>query len=483
MSLIPFAKFMPDTPDHKMGSSQYSKNVIPRGGYWTPFKDLSTVTDALTARCQGAFAAADVNGDIQFFAGDITKLYKLLSGAAWDDVTGVTYSVPAEEKWEFSQYGLRILATNIDDPIQSYVMGTSTDFAALGGSPPQARHIGVIRDFVVLGNVATAPSRVQWCDIDDPTDWSTGLSDYQDLPNGGWVQGIVGGENGLIFCETSIYRMLYGGDASIVFQFDEAERNRGLYVPGSLCHLGQRVFYLSSDGFYMCSTNGGDSVPIGARRVDRWFFDNAEETDYFRMTSTIDPRNKLVMWSFRSVDALTSNPDKILVYNWEADEWAVVDNVLEYLFGSRSVGVTLDNLDSISSSLDALAFSLDSRAWTPGALSLAAFNADHKLGNFSGSNLEATLETMESDISEGRRSTVTAVKPVADTASSVVKIGYKERAGDTVAYGSEASQRTSGDCPVRVSGRYLRGRMRIPAATTWTTAQGLEVVAHDDGER
>lgn len=481
--MIPFAKFMPDSPDHKMGSSQYIKNAIPRGGFWAPIKGLSSLSDALTAKCRGAFTAVANDGSVYFFAGDTTKLYRIQTGAAWEDVSGATYTLSSDETWQFVQYGSRIIALHVDDPVQSYVMGSSTDFANLAGSPPQARYGVVIRDFVVLGSIDGSPSRVQWCDIDDPTDWSGGLSDYQDLPTGGWVQGIIGGENGLIFCETSIYRMLYGGDATTVFQFDEVERNRGLYVPGALAHMGSRVFYLSSDGFYMCSTNGGDSQPIGARRVDRWFFDNVEESDLYLMTSVVDPRNKLVLWGFRSTLAVTANPDKILIYNWEIDEWGVIDCVHEYLFGSRAVGVTLEDLDAISSSLDALAFSLDSRAWTPGALSLSAFDADHKLASFSGDNLEATLETMESDIADGRRSMVTNVKPVADTTSAVIKVGYKERAGDTLAYGSEASQRANGDCPVRVSGRYLRARMRIPASTTWTSAQGIEVEAHDDGGR
>ena len=81
---------------------------------------------------------------------------------------------------------------------QAYNLTSSSAFADLGGSPPQAAYIGVINRFVVLGGLLNEPYRVQWSGLNAITTWTSGTSysDYQDQPDGGIVRGISGGEQG-----------------------------------------------------------------------------------------------------------------------------------------------------------------------------------------------------------------------------------------------------------------------------------------------
>jgi hypothetical protein len=196
----------------------------------------------------------DKDGNSFNYAGDISDLYRL-ADTTWTNATRATsgnYSVAEEDFWEFAQWGERVLATNFVNDIQAITAGAS-NFATLAGTPPKARHMAVVRDFLVLGNVtdystgASVANRVHWSGFNNIETYEPAAAtqaDYQDLQgSGGHVQKVVGGEYGIIFQERSIWRMTYVG-SPLVFQFDEVERGRGTPVPGSVVNYGSTIFYL-----------------------------------------------------------------------------------------------------------------------------------------------------------------------------------------------------------------------------------------------
>ncbi len=73
----------------------------------------------------------------------------------------------------------------------------------------------------------------------------------------------------------------------------------------------------------------------------------------------------------------------------------------EYLLGISQTGLTLEALDDLSASIDAMSASLDSYA-TSVTPEISQFNSNNVLGFFPGANLEATLETSEQG-TDGRR--------------------------------------------------------------------------------
>ena len=417
------------------------------------------------------------------FAGTEDKLYVLV-GSTWNDASGVDapFATPADERWTFMQFGDLVIANNYGDAPQKFNLFTGGDFSPLGGNPPKGRYAAVVRDFVVMGGLSDAPNAIHWSAFNDPEEWTIGLnqSDKQVFPDGGWVRGIIGGEQGYIFLERAIIRMTMTGD-DFVFQFDVIERERGVRAPGSLVQVGRIAFYLGQDGFYQF--DGSQSVPIGAHKVDKTFFQDLNEAYLPRLSGVADPLNKVVAWSYPSKQSVDGTPDKLIMYNWATQQWSQADFATALIFPLLMPGKTLEELDTISADLDALAFSLDSRLWTGGALTLGAFDDQNKLATLTGAPLEATIETKEAEPIDGRRAFVNEVRPAVDTDQAMVSIGRRERVSDALSYATEVGATTSGAHPVRASGRFHRARIRIPANEEWTHAQGVDFMAVEDGAR
>jgi hypothetical protein len=490
--LLTFGEYLPDLPPFENPGLITAKNVIPRNTSYAQFLDLVENYGALTARCQGGFAARDTDGTTFNFAGDATKLYSLAS-SAWDDVSGATYSTGSDQRWFYTQYGRRVIATNFANNMQSYVMGTSTDFADLGGSPPKARYLDTVKDFVMIGNVndtvdGAVPNRVQWCALGDPTDWTPDeatQSDYQDLDAAkGWVTQVVGGEYATIFQERAITRATYSG-SPLIFTFDEVETGRGTQAPGSVVKVGGYIFYLGQEGFYLF--NGQASEPIGSGKVDKTFFADLDQNYYDRLSSVADPINKLIFWAYPGSGNTGGRCNKILMFNYSPNaskRWATAEVDTEVLFNSLAQGYTLDGLDSVNSSLDALPYSLDSRLYTGNQSVLSAFSSNHKLAAFTGSALAARLETGEAQLVPGKRSQIAKVKPYVDgtSATTTVTMGTRNKRSEAISYGSALSLNSSGEAPMRANAFYHS--LRLDIAGGFDYAQGVELtMANQTGAR
>ena len=142
---IVFGEWLPDQMDLRNPGVSRVKNAIPHAMGWQPWPSSEVFSDALTAYCRGTFYARAKDDSVHNYAGDATKLYEL-SNDTWSDVTrssGGNYSVSSGERWDFTQWGEKIIAVcgvnqaSSNNP-QIITMGGS-NFADLSGSPPQAR--------------------------------------------------------------------------------------------------------------------------------------------------------------------------------------------------------------------------------------------------------------------------------------------------------------------------------------------------------
>jgi hypothetical protein len=498
MTALPMPEWMPDLPDHLNAGLIVCKNTVSRTAVsYGPFSAPVVYSDALPARCQGAFTARTSAGEIEIYAGTASGLYRLVSGTtAWEDVSKVGgYTTAADALWSFCQYGDRIIATNGIDPIQSYVMGTSTDFADLSASAPVASFVAVVKEFVMAARISGFPQRVQWCAQGDPTNWPTpgtsaaaqALSDYQDLleGDGGWVQGLVSGLEGadvVVFMERQIVRGVFVGP-DLIFQFKTVEGVRGTPSPGSLNKFGSNVPYLGEDGYY--SYNGTVSVPIGANRFDKTFFEQVDNSYLSNISSAVDPITKNFFWAWPDSSAIDGVPNWLLSWNWSTNRATLIEieGGCEFLFRAGAFGSTLEGLDALGFTLETLPFSLDSRFWTGGRSLLAMFNSDHELCFFTGSALEAEYETGEPDGGMGNMMHVSGVRPLVDAANVYVSLGYRDDLDDSVSYTSTSSQEDDGVCSQRVCARYVRAKITVPAGETWTHISGYEPKMKRAGRR
>ena len=489
-AMLGMPEWLPDLPDWGNPGCTVATNVIPAANSYRPFPGSTEVSAAMGARVQGAFACTDSDGNTVVFAGTATTLYKFSNAdSTWEDVTrtsGGAYSTEADGFWSFAKFGTRIIATNFVDDVQSFVLGSSTDFAALAGSPPRAKFVAVAGEQVFLGRLATDPQGVAWCGIDDPTTWAssqTTLADSQALVGeGGHVTGLVGGDYVTVYQERAIFRADFIG-APVIWQFRNVVQNRGCKAPQSVIPVNKGSFFLADDGFYFF--DGARSNEIGKNKVDKTFFTLLDADYLHRINGTVDPINSLVMWGFPS-GATAGTPNRMLIYNYSIGRWSQVTGVeYEFLFPDLSKGYTLEQLDAINASLDALPFSLDSRAWTGGNLILAAFNTDHELVAFNDTYLAATVETAEREMCAPYRCFVSNVRPIVEGTSVTVTcaLGYREVSSASPSYTSAVSVNSIGYAPMRNSSRKHRVRISVAAAGTWSHIAGAEVEFQPDGMR
>ena len=275
-------KFGAWTPDRTPRGSELvtASNCVPVNGIYEQFLGASTSGAALAAVPIGGFHAYDGEGSAYVYAGTATNIYQAGTSSWTDKSRSGGYTTQADTVWRFTQYGKFVLAANLNEPIQIATIGGN--FADLGSDLPRAKTLGIIRNFVVAGDIMALegylPNSIQWSAIDDPTDWPIPLtldalakqSGKQDL-NAiyGNVNFIGNGERfGTVLQERGVSRVSYiGGNA--VFQFDTFEKTHGAFTKGGNVQVDDIVYYLSEHGFF--KTDGHEVKDIGYGKVNQTF--------------------------------------------------------------------------------------------------------------------------------------------------------------------------------------------------------------------
>lgn len=470
--MIALGEWRPDLPEQ--GSHLVdAKNVIADATSYRSFPSMAVYSSALNSACTGAVAVKSV-GTPSNFAGTATKLY-LLSGATYNDVSiAANYTGSTENRWSFATYGKRVIATNLSDNPQSYVLGTSALFADLT-TLVKGRYVGVVREFVVFAYTndatnGTLSNGVRWSAQNDPTDYvisaSTQADSQQVYGEGelGDITGFVGGERGTVFFEGGVFLMNYVG-APVVFNFDQIVFGNGCVAPGSIASYGGMIFYLGPDGFYML--NGAQVTPIGNDKADKWFYSDFDQTLSHLANAVIDPINKLYILAYPGAGN-NGTCNRLIMYNWASGRWSYAEpGNLAVLVNSMSQSTDPDaaTTETIYGNPDTGPFadvSLDSRIFIGGKLQLSAINADHKLAYFNSTALTAILETGETQLFPGRRALVTNVRPLLEGAAvAFVTAGTRDTVKDTVTYSALTAVNTYGEANLFADGRYHRAQIII----------------------
>jgi hypothetical protein len=480
MPLLAIGDYRPDVSDYEAQATRNILNVIPRGDGYGPFPSFSAYTTALPSACRGAFYALKSDGTIVTFAGTSNKLYRLNNtDFTWIDVSkgASTYSaLSSVAQWQFAQTGNLVFATQANVVLQVFDLSSATAFSDALGSPPQSAYISVVGRFLVLSGLLSTPYRIQWSGLNSfnaASSWTSGINscDFQDIPDGGIVRGVAGGEAGIIFQDQAIRRMSYVPGSPIIFQIDRITQDKGLYAPYSIIRAGERIFFYAGQGFHKIEP-GGVPEQIGREKVDRTFLADLDKGNLQLFIGAADPRGTRVYWAYKSVSGLAGSYDKLLGYDFLLDRFFPVLSIGEYLLGISQTGLTLENLDSISSSLDAMTLSLDAYA-TAVQPEIAQFSSAHLLGFFRGNNLEASIETAEQGTDENRLA-IRGFRPITDAATLYGSVSFRDSPSGTATSGSEVlvNART-GRCDVRRDTRYSRFKVRIPAATSWSFCAGV----------
>ena len=571
MPLIEWGAWTPDVADYEGPGAKNIQNVIPRGDGYGPWPDFTYFTQALPGVCRGAFYALKSDGSVNLFAATSTKLYQLNNTTfAWTDVSlsGGSYSaLSSNANWQFAQTGNFVFATQANAVLQIFDMSSATTFVNATGSPPQAAYIGVVGRFLVLSGLLSFPYRIQWSGLNNfnaSTSWdnTTLQSNYQDLPDGGVVRGVAGGEFGVIFQDQVIRSMSYIVGSAVIFQIEKIADQMGLAAPYSVVKGGSTVYFYSNKGFQKIEP-GGVPVQIGRERVDRTFLSNLDIGSLQLFMGASDPRASRVYWAYKSTSGQTGLYDTILGYDSVLDKWFQIAMTGEYLTPISQSGITLEALDaiaptplaitamanngsgntrltltetnanytiigqntivvygatgttgangtwyfqsgtgnpsagnftiidgthvdlgvayvatgtaSVGGSLDAMILSLDAYP-TAVQPQISQFDSSNRLGFFTGSNLQAILQSSEQGTA-GDMIYLDGFRPITDAPDGNIlgSLSWRETQGQSVTVGSEiAANSRTGYVNTRREARYQRMQIRIPYGTTWSFSAGVE---------
>lgn len=467
---ISLTEWLPDQPS-TVGALVDVNNVVPLIQGYAPFPSSVDYSNAASEDLNNVYAGK-FSSITQLFASSNSKLYQF--STATKNLTNVSKAGGyTGTRWNFTQFGDVLLATNNAEKIQAWYVSSSSAFADVSATAPVAKYITVVRDFVVAANISGTPNKLQWSDINDETDWTSGgasQADYQIISDGGNIQGITGGEFGLVLLERGIVRMSYIG-SPLFFQFDTISRGLGCTSGSTVAQYGSTTYFLSDDGFYSC--DGINVKDIGTQKIDQWFFTNCDLGNIDSCSTAVDPIRNLIVWNFPNVNAGRT----LLMFNFQTGKWSKASTDTDYISAVTTSGVTLEDLDAFGL-LDDLTTSLDSRLWVGGKL-LFAGTKGKKIVTFTGANATGTLTT--GDIELGYDSVVTLARPQVDNGSATVSIASRRELDDTITYSTPVAATSEGRCSLRSYGRYHR--LRLTPTGSWLYAIGLDIDNVSQGVR
>ena len=480
---LEFGAWEPDVALLNGTQAPEAKNVVPaKRGYRPMFGTCPMGFPALSGAVLSGYAMKDVDGNLLTLAATDGGIYTLenkqwvqkYSGTALSDVREfVEYGAAV-----YALYGTKLIKSDID-------AGNAGEFSEVTGAPGGSV-LGVIRDFVVIGQLSEHRNGIRWSGIDRPDEWPEPgsddaqyiQSDIQIFPTGGKVQAIVGGVggvDGLIFLERGIQRATYVG-TPYIFQFDVVDRERGCLAPHSPVVCGNTCVYLSEDGWRM--TDGASVKGIGVERIDEWFFQNCANDRLENVRGVHDAQNRLALWTFASDVAPAGVHDRVLIYNYAVDRWSWGELTTETVFQDYTRGLTLEDLDAFGD-LDHLPFSsLDAAALKNGRKGISCFTGEHKLAGFNGETLEAVIDTAEQG---GERMMLHGLRPLVDTGAAQALPIYRSREMDARRFGEYSKQQRDGVCYQHLSTVYLSARVKIPKGEDWSHAAGVEALFEKEG--
>lgn len=501
-SEIPFGPWLPDQPDYSNPGCIEAKNCYPSAGGYSPFPGTQETSFKLTGQAvQGAVQVYRSGGVPVLLFGGSTKLAVWPTNAGVAESTGYT-AIGGDAAWDFALFNSRAIAVGPNNsPQQLTDINSDTSWSALTGSPPEARVVGRVGDFLVLGNLSglSLPYTIQWSAQNDPTDWPTPATNDARLKSSGRavlqseygaITGIAGDRYPMIFQERGIFRIEPVGPPVVFNVRQPVSEARGALAPQSIVTVGFLTFFLSADGFFV--TDGNQETPIGTSRIHEWFFDNVRVEKIALTHGAVNWKEQCVVWSFyKGVDATGFNAQ--IIYSWAENRWSRAELDVDWIVDSKIEDpATAADIEILSAFIDD--------------------GTDSVVNYLNGPNLACVLETGAHQPMPGQRISVNAMYPRVEaitpgalaledeTGVLLLETGDDLLLEQGAIQGTLISQDTLGDAasetedgptargphdfvPVRGDGFFARARLTLPAGTSWDKAQGFAIEFRPSGRR
>jgi hypothetical protein len=492
MVTVPLAAFEPDKSRYNSAATPEIINAVPTADGWGPLQGTTIVygvyyllanedlapllredgnyiavgenfnalsgDTVLADDALGMVAARKLDATEALFVGTSTALYLFdRSQFAWEDVSGSSGPYAGTGRWSFARFGQVVYAQNGVDPEQMFDVDSDTEFSD-NSTAPVAKYLAPVGDFLFRGNLDGFPARVQWSGINNPT-FNTAtlrLSDYQDMPTGDEVMGIVPLSGGAhIWMRSAIHGMAFALESGFVFTRAPLDETIGTSAPYSICSIGQDDYVIYTDrGFYRFK--GGGFTNIGEGRVNKWFLTASDQNERENIVANIDPENNIVWFAYTNSDG----DRQALGYQYNLNRWCLSTLAIQASCQART-----------------FAYSSQPPIVEEDVLRFALINDEKRLCYLVGNNMAATLTSNELDFAPDR-SLVNGAKLFSDAqAVTLVHKTTDRRGGDFRTRSAVSPSSRSGRFPLRGDGAQHKFTANISAGEDWTTATALEVDA------
>jgi len=439
-------------------------NVLPAADGYRSVRSVASISEPLQANFAGGVSYISSGGTAYLLAGTAVGLERYTSGIWSQLITGMTVT----GRWRFAQFGDYAIGVNgVETKVVDLNAGTAT---ALAGAP-SGTSIAVVGNQVVIGQADGNKLKVKWSAFNDHTGWTDAVDQagFQIMLDGGEVQGLAGGEYGIILQRFALTRMSLSGDNLAPFTFQQVTNNVGCASKASIVQAGRTVFFLSDRGF-MALDDGQALRPIGNEKFDQSFRDTISPNDYEKLWAAVDPKRSLVFWG------IPGSPGRIWVYNWVLDRASTIEVGFSGIFSGYETSQTLEGVAAIYPDLDAMPYSLDDPRFQGGDPRLYLATPDNRIGAFSGPTLPATLEMGWVEPTGAQVSRIRALWPITDAVEGVrVTVDARQQMGALAETAQGVRMQTSGRVPVRARGRYVAVTVQHDAGSLWGYSQGFDL--------
>lgn len=474
--MIPFGPWRPDAASPNSGFAATADNVQPKmAGQALGYGSVAALVQALGAEAlpddpRGDISLVKFDGTYEIYFATATTIEQMDSSFQFSSVaTGL--NVTAGDDMSFCHFGSYLINTNTTDGMNAYNVETPAGNNAVAGAP-SARIVFSANNVVVALDCDGNNRRMQTSGVGDHTAWDSKGADGKTFEDGGALVGGADLQNGaaVIFQDNAVRLMQFGGaPGGALYRISKIADGLGAVSARAIVPFNGRVFFLSSRGFYDYAL-GGQPRPIGSEKVNQWFLKQIATDQLRSVQGWIDPENNIVGWRY--------DTDKSICYDWEIGEF--VTRTVETATISRiaTAGYTVDGpyADILVDDNDT---PVDDRLYQGGQPVLAALDGDLKFATFSGTPMQATLET--SEITSLKHQRITGAQAIVDTDAAQIQLAYKQRLQDNFNYGTAVTIDVDGFAPVDEAGKVYALKMVIPAGTLWTNAEGFDGIEGTGG--
>jgi hypothetical protein len=412
--MIPFIGYVPDLNPATPGVLTDVTNMVPsvKGMKGAP-TPVTTGIAALAAACQGIAVLTKLDATRRVIAGTIAGLYEAGASTWTDRSKGGGYSIGADNRWSFAQFGDISLAAAKSETMQYSTTGA---FADISGAP-KAKLIAVSSGFVMAcdtneGTYGNQSDR-WWCSAYlDYSSWTPSVTTQATtgrlVDSPGPIYALKDLGSGFVaYKKDSIFVGTYVS-APAVWDWQQVPGRVGTISNGAVVNVGYAHIFMGMDDFYVM--DGSRPVSIG-EGIREWFFANVNSTYLFKTAGTFDQANANVYWWYVPRSNTSGTLSEAVVYNIKSKKWGKVTLTVEAVSDYVTPGITYEGLGTAYTTYDSLPtdISFDSPYWTAASPVVSVVKTDHIVYTLTGDPATTSLKTGVLGDDE-KRSTVTRAK-------------------------------------------------------------------------